>query len=1061
MGELHMMRVLVTTSVRFRLLVIGLAGALLLIGATQLQHARVDVLPEFTPPYVEVQTEALGLSAEEVEELVTVPLEADLLHGVAFLAEIRSQSLAGLSSIVLIFEPGTDIFEARQVVAERLTQAHALPNVAKAPVMLQPLSSLSRFMIVGLRSDEKSLIEMSVLARWNIRPRLMGVPGVANVSIFGQRERQLQVLVDPTELDRHGVSLEQVVETAGNALWFSPLTFLEASTPGTGGFIDTPQQRLGIQHVLPIRSADDLANVAIEPEEGASPLRIGDVATVVEDHQPLIGDGLVGDGAGLLLVLEKFPDVNTLDVTRDVEAAFEALTPGLGGIQIDTTVFREASFIDASIGNVSLAVIIGFLLIAVILGALLFDWRAALISLVTIPLSLLAAGFVLHQAGASINALTLAGLFIAIGVIIDDAGGVVDDVLRRLRDPRDGDAERGKAAVVAEAVLEGRTPVVYATFVILVGLVPLLFVAGAVSAFLPSLAFAYAAAILASMAVAATVAPALAVLILVRASSERRESPLLRRARAAYRTSLAGLLRRARPTAVAAAVLVVGAALVLGVMVAPSDGDSLLPTFRQRDLLIHWDGAPGTSREAMNRTVSRAGAELRAIPGVRNVGGHVGRAILSDEQSSVNAAEIWVSMDPNADYESTLTAIESTVSGYPGLDRAVTTYTSDRVDEVLAGTGSDVAIRIYGQDLSVLEAKAEEVRAAMSEVSGISSPSATVQVMEPTLEIEVDLEAAALREIKAGDIRRAAASLLSGIQVGNLFEDQKVFEVVVWGTPDLRHSLSSVEDLMIDTPNQGLVRLGDVASVRVQPSPSVITREGVMRYIDVSADVSGRDLGAVLGDLQASLAAIPFAIEYHAEISSPALERQSDQFRLFAVLAGAAILALLVLQAAFGSWRLALLVLLALPAAAVGGALATLATGDLVSMGSLAGLITVIAITVRQAVTLVHRFRALERTSGGVSGIDLAIAGAQERLAPTLITALGTAAFAMPFIALGDVAGLEIMRPMAVFLLGGLISSTVLVLFILPIVYLRSGPSPASETESLWSESPAFEPTPA
>ena len=360
-----MLRAIVGTSVRFRMLIIGIAGALLLIGATQVQSTRVDVLPEFTPPYVEVQTEALGLSAEEVEELVTVPLEADLLHGVAFLDEIRSESIPGLSSIVLIFEPGTDIFKARQVVAERLTQAHALPNVARAPVMLQPLSSLSRFMVIGMSSQEKSLIDMSVLARWTVRPRLMGVPGVANVSIFGQRERQLQVLVDPAKLDSNNVSLEHVVETAGNALWFSPLTFLEASTPGTGGFIDTPQQRLGIQHILPIQNAEDLAQVAIETEDGATPLKLGDVATVVEDHQQLIGDGLVNDGSGLILVIEKFPDVNTLDVTRGVEAAMAALQPGLPGIDVDTTLYREATFIDASLGNVSLAILIGFLLIAV------------------------------------------------------------------------------------------------------------------------------------------------------------------------------------------------------------------------------------------------------------------------------------------------------------------------------------------------------------------------------------------------------------------------------------------------------------------------------------------------------------------------------------------------------------------------------------------------------------------------------------------------------------------------------------------------------------------------
>jgi CzcA family heavy metal efflux pump len=1056
-----MLRALVGTSVRFRMLIIGIAGALLLIGATQLQSTRVDVLPEFTPPYVEVQTEALGLSAEEVEELVTVPLEADLLHGVAFLEEIRSESIPGLSSIVLIFEPGTDIFKARQVVAERLTQAHALPNVAKAPVMLQPLSSLSRFMVIGMSSQEKSLIDMSVLARWTVRPRLMGVPGVANVSIFGQRERQLQVLVDPAKLDANNVSLEHVVKTAGNALWFSPLTFLEASTPGTGGFIDTPQQRLGIQHILPIQNAEDLAQVAIETEDGATPLKLGDVATVVEDHQQLIGDGLVNDGNGLILVIEKFPDVNTLDVTRDVEAAMAALQPGLPGIAVDTTLYREATFIDASLGNVSLAVLIGFLLIAVILGALLFDWRAALISIVTIPLSIAAAAIVLHLAGASLNAITLAGLLVAISVVIDDAAGVVDDVLTRLHTPREGDGERSKADLVTAAVVESRGPLVYANLIILGALVPLFFVVGGVSAFLPSLAVAYGAAILAAMFVSLTVAPALAVLVLGRDPGTRRESPLLRRTRGWYQNTLSSIAARIRPAALAAGLAVVAAVVVLGVAVLPAAGDTALPTFRQRELLINWDGAPGTGRPEMARVISRATAELRAIPGVQNVGAHVGRAIMSDERGSVNLGEIWLTMSPTADYDGTLAAIEDTVAGYPGLERAVSTYASERIAEVLGTSERDMSVRLYGQELDILQAKADEVRTAITDVAGVSAPAVQTVVMEPTVEIEVDLAAAARYEVKAGDVRRAVTSLMSGIEVGNLFEDQKVFEVVVWGDPSLRNSISDVENLLIETPNQGLVRLGAVADVRVAPSPSVVNREGVMRYVDVTADVVGRDLGAVVADVKSRIASIPFAIEYHAEVSSAALVQQEAHLRLIAVLIGTVLLALLLLQAAFGAWRLAVLVLLAIPAAAVGGVAATFMTGDLFTIGALAGLITVVAITVRHAVALVDRCQRLERAGDEKHGLELAIAGAQSRLAPILITALGTAAFALPFIALGDVAGLEVMRPMAVFVLGGLVSSTLVVLFILPTIYLRSGPKPASETESLLSEPPAFEPTPA
>jgi Cu/Ag efflux pump CusA len=610
--------------------------------------------------------------------------------------------------------------------------------------------------------------------------------------------------------------------------------------------------------------------------------------------------------------------------------------------------------------------------------------------------------------------------------------------------------------------MEGRSPIVYATLIILAALVPLLFIAGGLSALLPSLAAAYGIAILAAMFVSLTVAPALAVLVLAGdPAKKRRESPVLRRVQGWYSTTLPRIAQRIRPAALTAGLAIVAIAAVIVVAVLPSAGDSALPTFRQRELLIHWDGAPGTGRTEMNRVVSRATAELRAIPGVKNVGAHVGRAILSDEVSSVNAAQIWVTMDPSSDYDTTLAAIEGTVAGYPGLDRAVTTYASDRLDEVLGTPERDVAVRIYGQELDILQAKAEEVRAAISDINGVSGPAVTAQVMEPTLEIEVDLDAAARYEIKAGDVRRAATSLLSGIEVGNLFEDQKVFEVVVWGKPELRNSLTSVEDLLIETPNQGLVRLGDIADVRIGPSPSVLNREGVMRYLDVTADVAGRDVGSVVADINSRVAAIAFDIEYHAEVNSPALVRQDAQNRLLAVLAATVILALLLLQAAFGTWRLAALVLLAVPAAVIGGAVATFATGDLFTIGSLAGLITVVAITIRHAISLVDRYRRLEHVEGGAHGIDLVIEGARSRLAPILITALGTAAFALPFVALGDVAGLEVMRPMAIFVLGGLVTSTLLLLFILPVIYLRSGPSPASETESLLSEPPAFEPSAA
>ncbi len=442
-----MMRWIIGSSLKARGFMLLLAAAMLVLGIAQLRNMPKDVLPEFKPPTVEVQTEALGLSALEVEELITVPLEQDLLNGVAFLHTIRSASLPGLSSIEMVFEPGTDILDARQVVEERLTQAHALPQVSKPPQMLQPVSSTSRVMMVGLSSDDLSLIEMSLLARWNVRPRLMGVPGVANVSVFGQRERQLQVLVDPERLRAHGVSLQQIIETTANAQFVSNLSFVEASTPGTGGIIETPTQRLGIQHAVPFASPSDLAKVVVQDTGTGAPLRLGDVTNVVEDHQPLIGDAVFSDGPGLLLVIEKLPGANSLDVTRGVERALDDLRPGLSGITIDTSLFRPGTYIERSSNNLITMLAIGAVLLVLAIGAFLFAWRSALVAVAAIELSLLVAILVLSWSHATFNSMIVAGLVLALVVVIDEAIGDTEHVARRLRERRaDGTAARIRRA---------------------------------------------------------------------------------------------------------------------------------------------------------------------------------------------------------------------------------------------------------------------------------------------------------------------------------------------------------------------------------------------------------------------------------------------------------------------------------------------------------------------------------------------------------------------------------------------------------------------------------------
>jgi Cu/Ag efflux pump CusA len=1053
------MRRIIEASLRLRLLVLGIAAVLIAVGITQLRNAPVDVLPEFTPPYVEVQTEALGLSAEEVEQLVTVPLEADLLNGTAGVSVLRSESVPGESSIVLLFEPGTDIMDARQLVQEQLTQAHANPNVSKPPQMIQPLSSASRVMMIGLSPDRLSPIESSVLARWTIRPRLMGVPGVANVSIFGLRDRQLQVLVDPEQLRDRDVTLSQVIRTAGNAQLVSPLSFLEASTPGTGGFIDTPNQRLQVRHILPTVSPGQLASVPVERTGGR--LQLGDVSQVVEDHQPLIGDAVVGNGTGLLLVVEKLPGANTLEVTHDVEEALDELRPGLAGMRVDSHVFRPADFIETALDNLTLAVIAGSVLLALVLFAFLLDWRAALTCFTAFVVSLTTTALVLYATGTTFNALVFAGLAVAVGVVIDDAVIDVENVRRRLRD------RAGARSTVAEAASEMRSPIGYATLVILLAAAPVLFIEGIAGAFLEPLVLAYGLAVVASMVVALTVTPALGSLLLRGRAGGGRPA-------ARYAAALAAVVRRPRWVLGAAA-----AALAIGIALIPLLHGPVIPSFKDRDVLAHLDATPGTSRPEMARILARASRELRATPGVEDVAAHLGRAVTGDQTVDVNSSEIWIKLDRDADYGKTKAAVTRVIDGYAGFARNVSTYEQQRIRDVAAvddrqaagpaasSAGLDeltgaqrrpLVVRIYGEDPATLRAQAARMRRMLATVDGVAAPRIEAASEEPTVTIEVDLARAERLGIKAGDVRRAAATLLSGIEVGSIFTQQKVFEVVVRATPAARNSLSDIRRLMIDTPEGGHVRLGDVAGVTVKATPSVIEREASSRRIDVTAAVSGRGVDAVRDDVSDRIRRASFPLEYHAQVIADASGDSPRATQLIGFAIAAAVGIFLLLQAAFGSWRLAALAFLVLPVGLVGGELAGLIDGRTFSLGALAGLLAVFAIAARNGIVLIRHLQHLERHEGERRSEELVVRGTRERLAPIAITAAGTAAAVLPFVVLGERPGYEIVHPMAVVLLGGLVTTTLVSLFVLPALYLRFGGrglAPADELLLRWAEAEA------
>jgi Cu/Ag efflux pump CusA len=1014
------------SSLRFARLVVAAAAAALILGVVQLRAAAVDVYPQFGPPTVQVQTEALGLSAAEVEQFVTVPLEQDLLNGVPWLATIHSRSQPGLSAIDLIFDDGTDVQAARQMVQERLTQAHALPNVGSPPVMVPTAATAARVAMVGLSSRTLSPVELSVLARWRVRPKLMGVPGVADISIFGQRDRQLQVRVDPARLNRDKVSLNQVIQTTGNALWVSPLTFVEASTPGTGGFVESGNQRLAIQHISPISTPQQLAAV---PVEGApNRLRLGDVAEVVEDHQPLIGDVPAAGAPGLVLVVQKTPGADTLAVTRGIEKALDEMRPGMSGVAIDTQVYRPASYLETALRTLGLALAIGLLLMLTVM-ALLGAWRAAVLAAVTVPLSVIGAAGILSWTGAQLTTMTVLGLAVAAVFAVDDA------VLAGDAASRPGTSR----ADVAGRILHSRAAVGVAAVIVALAGLPLLALGALPRAFLAPALTALVVGLAVSTLVGLTLTPVVARLL---APSTRRavddgaafgRGPLSRLVAPITRRTVSSRPPRWIPAAVAAGVL----ALAGAVAALPQLGQGhLLPTLADRDLLVRLDAAPATSLPEMDRITGRVAADLRSLPGVAAVGSHVGRAVASDQIVDVNAADVWLRLSDGADRARTETAVRSLLHGYPGLATHVGDYTGGLLDQ--AGRGNDLVVRVYGDDLTQLRRQAEAVKTALGSVAGVVAPRVDPVVSQPTVDVQVDLAVARAHGLKPGDVRRDATTLTSGLIAGNLYEQSKVFDVVVLGTPAARASLQALRGLGIDSPDGTQVALGDVASVKVHPEPSVITHDDVSRSIAVTAAINGRDANAVSDDVRAKVAALPMPREFSTRVLGEATVRQ-DAFRWTLGLAAAVILvAFLAVQALTRNWRRAAL-LLGLPILGGAGAVAAAPlAGGITSAGALTGLAAILALTLRSA--LVTDAELTDADAHGDVDSRPAMVGAvlQRRNVAVLTTALAVAAVLVPAAVLGSRAGLELLHPLAVSALGGLGTSCLVLLFLLPPLLLRT-----------------------
>lgn len=1011
-----MLQRILSYSLRHRLVVLLAALILLCLGLRAAVRTPLDVFPEFAQPMIEIQTEAPGLSTEEVERLVTWPLES-ALSGLPSLITLRSKSVLGLSSVVLLLREGTDLLQARQLAQERLAvEAPRLPSLVHPPVILPPLSSTSRALKIGVSSHKLSQMELSELVRYTIRPRLLAIPGVANVTVWGLRDKQLQVLVDPARALAHGVSLDQVLRAAS-----------DATSLASGGFLDSANQRIPVRHVSTFSDPTSLSQAAI-PSTTEPRLRLGDVAVVTVGHAPPIGDAVINGHDGLLLIVEKQPTGNTLSLTKDVEAALTALRPGLRDVELDPAIFRPATFIEQSLQNLRSALSLGCVLVLAVLFLFLRDVRSALVSLTAIPLSLVGALLMLSLLGGTLNTMFLAGLVIAIGEVVDDAIIDVENIRRRLRERKESSS---MFSVVLAASMEVRSAVVYASLLVCLVFVPVFALDGVAGAFFRPLALAYVLSILTSLLVALTVTPVLSLWLLPRTLDTQTQEPrVVKWLHAGYRALLTPLLRRPR---VALALTVFTA--ILGVLCLPFLGDEFLPDFEERDFLMHWIEKPGASVEASRRSTLRISQELLSIPGVHSFGSHIGRAEVADEVVGPNFTEHWISLDEHVDYDQTLAKIRAVVSGYPGVFGDVLTYLRERMKDVLSGAQGAIVVRIFGSDVSTLRSEAASIGSLLAQIPGIVDLKVEPQVLVPQVEVQIRPDRASLHGLTGAQIRRAASTLIAGSKVGEVYDAQQQIPVVVWGQANVRTDLTALRDLLIETPSGGHIPLREVAEISMTAAPSEIKREGGSRRIDVTCNVRGRDLGQAARQVQDALAAHSFPRGYHPELLGEFAARKSarNQLALWSVLAFVGAIVLLYLD--FRSVRLTALVIVTLPFALTGGVLGALCGGAVLSLGSLVGFVSVLGIASRNALMLLGHYRHLREQEAMPHGPALLLRGAEERLVPILMTALCAALSLLPIVIRGRLPGYEIEHPMAIVILCGLLSSTVLNLLLLPSLY--------------------------
>jgi CzcA family heavy metal efflux pump len=1033
-----MLQAVVAWSIHNRVVVVFLAVFLLVLGIYAAAHARLDVFPEFAPPQVDIQTEAPGLSPSEVEQLVTLPIET-VINGLPRLDVLRSRSIQGVSVITVIFQDGTDIYRARQQVGERLAEvAGQLPEGVRPPRMT-PLTSLTgRLLTVGFTSEKLPPIELRDRVQWIVRPRLLSVTGVASVTLFGGEVRQFQVQIDPDALAARNLTVTDVLDAAR-----------QASGVRGAGFLENDRQRLLLRTEGQVRSAAELGETLLTLS-GSTSVRLRDVARVTAGAAPKYGDALIGGKPGVLLVVSRQLGGDTPETTRRVEAELEKLRPLLEaeGITYHPALFRQANFIEHAVGNVTHSLVLGGILVSVVLFVFLFNLRTAFISLTAIPLSLLTAIIVLWAFGVGLNTLTLGGLAIAVGEVVDDAIIDVENIFRRLRENARLGYPQSAAAVVLSASLEVRSAVVYATFIVVLVFVPVFFLSGLQGRLFAPLGYAYVLAVLASLAVAVTVTPALALLLLPRAGGAE-EPPLLRRLQGGY-----GRLVRWLDGQFALLMLACVLLLGVGCWALWSFGGSFLPELREKHFVVHMRGLPGTSLSESMTAGRRITRILEDHPAVRSVAQQTGRAELGEDTEGVEYSELEVDLKPteSEDVASIQRQLQKTLDGVPGYSFEVMTFLSERIKETLSGTSAAVAVKVYGDDFAAIDSTAEGIARILNSIPGHLNVRIEPQTGSPELIVRVRPEDAARYGLRNAQVLDAVHSAFQGATVGQVYDRNRVIDVIVLLHGAARSDAEAVTNLWLPAVSgelkssgpetgvtSGKVRLKQVADVYLSDGRFLIAHEGGTRRVAVKSNVRGRDVESFVAEAERRVKQLALPEGVHYAFSGEHEARRTAQRELLLLSLAAGVGILLLLWTAFGSLRRLLLLLLNLPFALVGGVAAVYLAGGILDVGALIGFVTLFGITMRNSIMMVSHWQHLREVEGLTWGPELVFRGARERLAPVLMTALVTALGLLPIAVGSGEAGREIEGPMALVILAGLASSTALNLLVLPLLYRRFG----------------------